>query len=215
MAMDWTWYLFSFEGRINRGKFWLAGLIIVCWMIFLLILLFVPLSYLFGEPQKLHIDLDNIFAVFDPQSYRGLSRSDLGSVTARTIILPLCLWVFLAAAVKRLHDRDRSGWWIIPFFVGPGLYNQFSDRLPDSYLNIFFTWPIAATYLWGMVELYFLPGTRWTNRFGANPLGKQQMRPRSATTRLRATTSWDQQGEIEMTPHTGSPPPGMHVNRGT
>ena len=33
--MDWTWYLFGFEGRINRAKCWLAALIIVCWMIFL------------------------------------------------------------------------------------------------------------------------------------------------------------------------------------
>jgi len=33
--MDYVWYLFSFEGRINRARYWLATLIIVCWMIFL------------------------------------------------------------------------------------------------------------------------------------------------------------------------------------
>ena len=32
--MDWTRYLFSFEGRINRAKYWFATLIILCWMIF-------------------------------------------------------------------------------------------------------------------------------------------------------------------------------------
>ena len=32
--MDWTWYLFSFNGRINRAKMWLAVLVILCWMIF-------------------------------------------------------------------------------------------------------------------------------------------------------------------------------------
>ena len=36
--MDFLWYLFSFDGRINRAKFWLAALIILCWMIFLAIL---------------------------------------------------------------------------------------------------------------------------------------------------------------------------------
>jgi uncharacterized membrane protein YhaH (DUF805 family) len=212
--MDWVWYLFSLEGRINRARFWLAGLIMVGWMIFLIMLLLVPVGYLLGGPQKLHLSLENVFAAFDPQSYRDLSWSDLASIIAQAIGLPPCLWVFLATAVKRLHDRDRSGWWMIPFFAVPGLYNQFSDRLPDSYLTVFFAWPIFATYLWGIVELYFLPGTRWTNRFGANPLGKQQMRPRGTTTRLRATTSWDQQGEIEMKPHIGSPPPGTHANRG-
>jgi uncharacterized membrane protein YhaH (DUF805 family) len=38
-AMDWTWFLFSFKGRINRAKYWLAGLIILCWMLFVLTLL--------------------------------------------------------------------------------------------------------------------------------------------------------------------------------
>src|SRR5262245_17029579 len=35
LAMDWVWYLFSFDGRINRAKYWLATLIVFCWMIFL------------------------------------------------------------------------------------------------------------------------------------------------------------------------------------
>jgi hypothetical protein len=27
-----------------------------------------------------------------------------------------------------------SGWWMVPFFFIPGLYEQFAERLPDSYL---------------------------------------------------------------------------------
>ena len=27
--MDWTWYLFRFDGRINRALFWLALLIVL------------------------------------------------------------------------------------------------------------------------------------------------------------------------------------------
>lgn len=210
------WYLFGFEGRINRAKYWLAGLVILCWMIFLMLLVFVPVSYLFGT-EKLNFDfnLDNIFAVFDPQSYRALSRSDLGSIVIHVIVTPSVLWMFLATAVKRLHDRDRSGWWLVVFFVLPGLGGQFAERLPDSYWVLLVIWPIPACYLWGVVELYFLPGTRSTNRFGPNPLGKQQTRSGSATTRLRTTTAWDQQGEIELAPHLGSPPPGMRVKPGT
>jgi Protein of unknown function (DUF805) len=125
------------------------------------------------------------------------------------------LWVFFAVSVKRLHDRDKSGWWMTLFFVVPGLYKQFEGRLPDSYLLLPISSAVFVLTIWGFVEIYFLPGTRWTNRFGPNPLGKQPTRPRSPTTRLRATTSWDQDSEIEMSPHMGSPPPGMHVNRGT
>jgi uncharacterized membrane protein YhaH (DUF805 family) len=213
--MDWVWCLFKFDGRINRARFWLAGLIIGCWMIFLMVLLFVPVGYLFGWPEEFNFSLRNIFAIVDPKSYHHLSRADLGVIVVNVITMPLLLWAFVAASVKRLHDRDMSGWWIVPFFAVPGVYHQFVDRLPHGYLIVFVTWPIAACHVWGVVELYFREGTRWTNRYGPDPLGKQPMRPRSGTERLRATTAWDPQGEIEMTPHRGSPPPGMHVNRGT
>ena len=208
-----VWYLFGFEGRINRAKYWLAGLVILGLMIFLMLLAFVPVNYLFGT-TKIDVNFDNVFAMFDPRSYRSLSRSDFGSIVLHAIVMPPVLWMFLATSVKRLHDRDRSGWWLVVFFVVPGLCGQFSDRLPDSWWVLFITWPIPACYLWGFVELYFLPGTRWTNRFGPNPLGKQPPQPRSPTTRLRATTAWDQQGEIELPPHLGSPPPGMRVKPG-
>jgi uncharacterized membrane protein YhaH (DUF805 family) len=212
--MDWVWYLFSFDGRINRAKMWLAGLVIGCWMIFLFMLLFLPIGYLFGWPEKFHFGIDDIFAVFDPRSYRGLSRSDIGSIIVHAAILPQLLWVFLATAVKRLHDRDRSGWWMVPFFFAPELYRHFQELLGGSFPATVFGNVSPILYTWGIVELYFLRGTRWTNRFGPNPLGKQQMRRRSPAERPRATTAWDQQSEIEMAPHTGSPPPGMHVNRG-
>jgi uncharacterized membrane protein YhaH (DUF805 family) len=212
--MDWVWYLFKFEGRINRAKYWLAGLIIVCWMIFLMLLLFVPVGYLFGRPEEFNFSLENIFAIVDPRSYHNLSRADLGVIIVNVIAMPLFLWVFVATSVKRLHDRDLSGWCIVPFFAVPGLYYQFVHALPHTYLVLFVVWPIPACHLWGVVELYFLPGTRWTNRFGPNPLGKQPMRPRSAEARRRATTAWEQDSEIEMLPHIGSPPTGMHVNRG-
>ena len=33
--MDYVWYLFRFDGRINRARCWLALLIMICWMLFL------------------------------------------------------------------------------------------------------------------------------------------------------------------------------------
>jgi hypothetical protein len=68
--------------------------------------------------------------------------------------------------------------------------------------------------IWAFVELYFLKGTRASNLFGPNPLRKQQARPRSTESRLRATTACDQTSEIELIPLVGSLPPSMHVKRG-
>ena len=133
--MDWTWYLFGFKGRINRAKCWLAGLIISCWMVFLMLLLILPIGYLFGSPVNFNFSIDNLFVIFIPASFRGLSRADIAVIVLNVLFMPLFLWVFLATTVKRLHDRDRSGWWMVPFFVVPSLYGQFAEWLPDSYCD--------------------------------------------------------------------------------
>ena len=68
--------------------------------------------------------------------------------------------------------------------------------------------------VWGFIELACLKGDASTNQFGPNPLGKQQTRPRSTGMRLRTTSAWDQESEIELAPHRASPLSSMHVNRG-
>jgi uncharacterized membrane protein YhaH (DUF805 family) len=60
--MDHKWLLFSFEGRINRAKYWLATLIILCWMIFVLMIL-ATLATVFGiGGGPLAIDVGSISA---------------------------------------------------------------------------------------------------------------------------------------------------------
>jgi hypothetical protein len=61
--------------------------------------------------------------------------------------------------------------------------------------------------LWGAIEMYFLKGSRKTNRFGPNPL----LQPLAGDTRSR----WHQQSELEFVPHKAGPPPQWRVKRGT
>jgi uncharacterized membrane protein YhaH (DUF805 family) len=230
--MDWVWLLFSFEGRINRAKFYLAGLVLLCWMI-LLLFLFVVLCAAYGDfrsfgldmgvaslhatldgPRSFHLGINDIFALVDPPTYRVLPRTDIAAALTHAVVTPLMLWVFFAVSVKRLHDRDKSGWWMVPFFVMPGLYKQFEARLPDSWFLLPVASAVFVLVVWAFVELYCLKGTRSSNLFGPNPLGKQQARPRSTESRLRATTAWDPLSGIELVPRIGSPPPSMHVKRG-
>jgi uncharacterized membrane protein YhaH (DUF805 family) len=211
--MDWTWYLFGFNGRINRAKFWLAGLIIICWMIFMMFLLFLPIGYFFGSATKFSLGIDNLLVVFDTAALRKMSRADIAVLIVNFLVMPLDLWVSLATSVKRLHDRDRSGWWLVPFFVIPCLYGRLEEYLPDSYWVLPLALIAFVLCVWGFIELLFLRGTKWTNRFGPNPLGKEQMRARTERDRLRATTPWDQESEIEMVPKAG-PPPVWHVKPG-
>ena len=220
--MDWTWYLFGFKGRINRAKYWLAGLVVVSLMIVFAGLVYSALTINFvahavGTPDgkvAFGFDLDDIFSVFDPAAWRALTFAKLPMVLVKAAGMVPFLWIFLATSIKRLHDRDKSAWWMLPFFALPGLYDHFSDLLPGSYFALVAGLIMFVLMIWGFVELYCLRGTKWTNRYGPNPLGKEQMRVRSERARLRATTAWDQESEIEMVPHKASPPPIWHVKRG-
>jgi len=218
--MDWVWFLFGFDGRINRAKVWLAMLVIVCWMIFIAMLM-LGIDGLFGNPAKsVHFNVNDVFAFVDPAVLRAAFlrlREGRESSPAHLVLAffhgvgtLLFVWVYLATAVKRLHDRDKSAWWMIPYFVYPGLYSQFVDRLPDSYFMLPFALAAFLLMIAGFVDIYCLRGTRWTNRFGSNPLPKTQSRPRTTS-----ASRWDQTSAYEFVPRSASTSAGTRVNRGT
>jgi len=207
--MDWVWFLFAFDGRINRAKAWLAVLVILCWMLFIAAVM-LGIDGLFGNPVKsVHFNINDIFAFVDPAVLRAAiarlregkeaSPAHLVLTFFHTAGTLLFAWVYLATSVKRLHDRDKSGWWIAPFFVVPGLYAQFVDRLPNSYLMFPLAVGMCVLMIWGFIEIYCLKGTRWTNQFGPNPLPKVQTRPRTTS-----ASRWDQTSSIELIPHQAS-----------
>jgi uncharacterized membrane protein YhaH (DUF805 family) len=201
--MDWTWYLFGFKGRIDRAKYWLAGLIIVCWMIFLAALTVASGIVSGGGKISFGFDIDDIFRIIDPATYHALAGAELPSLLIRAIGTALFLWVYFATSIKRLHDRDKSGWWMVPFFVVPGLYNQFADRLPDSYLVLPLALIAFVLCVWGFVEMYCLKGSRTTNRFGPNPVLP-----------VKAERRWEQHSAIKMMPHKAGPPPVWRIKPG-
>ena len=222
--MDWVWFLVGFDGRINRAKMWLSLLIILCWMIFVAMLLF-GVDRLFGfAVESVRFNVDAIFGIVDPAVLRALfARLRDGHQTSPAHLVIMFLkgvgtlvfvWVYVATSVKRLHDRDKSGWWMLLFFVLPGLYGQFVDRFPHSY----FMFPLASAAfilaIWGFVELFCLSGTRWTNRFGPSPLPKVQGRPRSGHGSYSSSSGWDQTDAMDFVPHVASPPAGAHGKRG-
>ena len=203
--MDWTWYLFRFDGRINRAKLWLA-MVVMFGLMMTVGLAIVATRSLFGNLAPFHFGASDLFRLLDPDTYRSFTLGDLPRLLIKLAVTSLLMWVYFATSIKRLHDRDKSGWWMVPFFAVPGLYNQFAERLPDSYADLPLAIAVAILCMWGFVEMYCLKGSRKTNRFGADPLAPK---PRPDT-----RPPWDQQSEIEMVPHTASPPPVWRVKPG-
>jgi uncharacterized membrane protein YhaH (DUF805 family) len=81
----------------------------------------------------------------------------------------------LAVGVKRLHDRNKSGWYLVLFYIVPGILvtagivvGTFMD---DSILLASILGLAAfAIGVWAFVELGCLRGTIGPNRYGPDPL---------------------------------------------
>jgi uncharacterized membrane protein YhaH (DUF805 family) len=118
--------LFSFDGRVGRAPYWLV----------LLAVMLID-SVAFGAVGG--------FELFDGDT---IAVERKGRFWALLVILP-SLWVGLVVTVKRWHDRNKSGRWVL--------------------LNLV---PVAG-WLWTLVECGFLRGTTGPNRFGQDPLRRR------------------------------------------
>lgn len=80
------------------------------------------------------------------------------------------VWLVVAAAVRRLHDRDRSGAMVLIFVALPwalaGLGTLDRHGLGEAVADLL----AIGLAAWGGVEMLLRPGTRGDNRHGADPL---------------------------------------------
>lgn len=122
---SWLEKWFSFQGRMSRADYWFDGVLVrAVAFVVLAVVLAVPLgvaAYVFGD------------GLLEP----------LGALLALGFGIAYG-WSELAISAKRLHDRERSGWWLLGMLV-PGL-------------NV-----------WVWVSIVILPGTPGHNRFGPDP----------------------------------------------
>ena len=201
--MDYKWLLFRFEGRIGRARYWLATLIILGSMIAALLVLAVAAGIFGIATGPLTINVIGISASFDLGTDDTAAKmSPLPQIVSNLLTLVFA-WFYAAVSIKRLHDRNKSGWWMIPFVAATGLYGQFGHWLGGSWAAVLVGLAVSTAFIWGMVEMAFVKGTNGPNRFGPDPLA-----PRETARR------WDQQSELEFVPHSAGPSPGAHVKRG-
>lgn len=149
--MDWTKLFFSFRGRINRGKYWLAILVYtIVWVAFIAVSI-----------SMIGSSTDDLFKL----AGAGLLLWAMGLA-----ILIVGTWSGVATGIKRLHDRDKSGWWIVVFWLGPSILGgvQASTNNPTVAMTIGFG--SIALAIWGLVELGLLRGTAGPNLYGPDPL---------------------------------------------
>jgi uncharacterized membrane protein YhaH (DUF805 family) len=136
--MPMSQLLFSFQGRLNRRPYWLTSIAIL-----VLILMLVAI----------------LFALMD--------AGVILLVILAVLYIPL-LWIAFALGAKRLHDRDKSAWWLLLFYVLPSILSNVADQASGSGILLLFISTVIS--IWAFVELGCLRGTVGPNRFGPDPL---------------------------------------------
>lgn len=142
MGLGFAWYFLSMKGRISRQEFWLGQ----AFLVVLVLLLEIKLTAYF-------------LAMRQPES-GAWNAGDL----AFTLALPFyfinaaLFWPVTAIVVKRLHDLNLSGWWVL---VSLALC-YVSAVINNSSLAFLFATTVMLAGL--------PPGTAGRNRFGADPL---------------------------------------------
>ena len=109
---------FSFEGRVSRSTYWLKYML--------------P-----------YIAIYFVLAMLDIES--GSFDYSTGYGTFSAIFTLLGLIPTLAIGIKRCHDRNRTGWFLLVSLI--------------PLLNI-----------WLLIEIWFLKGTEGKNKYGQDPL---------------------------------------------
>ncbi|VXC91118.1 DUF805 domain-containing protein [Sphingomonas sp. AX6] len=123
--MDYAWMPLQryaeFSGRSRRKEYWLFHLAII--------VVFVAVVILFGGSGVL----------FDPYSVGSSVTGVVVVIAALALVIPS-----LAVQVRRFHDQNRSGWFVLIGFI---------------------------PYVGSLIVFIFilLPGTPGDNRFGPNP----------------------------------------------
>ncbi len=139
-------FMFGASGRINRAKYWRS-----------LVLL----------------SAAGLFAGIILLTAAGLA-APLFIVALVVVFMPWLLWGF-AIHTERLHDRDKSAWWLLLFYGLPALLGYLANATlfagtVGHLLQPALALASLALSIWGFIEIGFLRGVAGSNRYGANPL---------------------------------------------
>jgi uncharacterized membrane protein YhaH (DUF805 family) len=114
--MDWQNLFLTNVGRLDRQPWWIGSIVIAVISIIARLIIHI----VFGHGSSIGHLLDGVIGL-------------------------LLLYPAINIGIKRFHDRDKSGWWVLIAFV-----------------------PIIG-WIWYIVECGFLPGTDGPNKYDPNP----------------------------------------------
>jgi uncharacterized membrane protein YhaH (DUF805 family) len=145
-------FMFGASGRINRAKYWRSILVYIVAGMMTAVILYTAA----GIAAPLFIAMVVL------------------------VLIPWLIWG-LSFTTERLHDRDKSAWWLVVFYVLPGVLTRIADISPftgvtDTVLRYILALAAFALSIWGFVEIGCLRGTPGENFYGPDPLAQAKRR---------------------------------------
>ena len=154
-------YLFGFGGRINRAKMWAIYVVVFAIDVAVMI-------------AGIALGQDGLDEISHPPPWGVKGTMAIAFFALMGIAF---FWSMLAITVKRLHDRNKSAWWLLFFYSAPiaiiaasatlGVIPKEGSAPPAFGVALLV---LSAINLWYFVELFVLRGTEGPNRFGPDPL---------------------------------------------
>ena len=125
--------LMTYDGRISRSQYWMALLYYLGAMVAASAVVFVIAQVIPG----------------DASADGGFSVSGVRAIPFVIVVfacIGFLVWSGICVGIKRCHDRDKSGWWMLIQLV-----------------------PVIGPF-WYFIGAFCLRGTVGPNRFGEDPL---------------------------------------------
>ena len=159
--MSKVWRLFRFSGRARRGEYWLITILANIGLIMPVLVLARQSPDVSGSVPKINVAIN----------------LGSGAPEAALLVTLVSFALGLAVSARRLHDRGKSAWWLLLFYVVPfalTLTMQWAAQEQASAIFSITTLLLVALFVWAIVELGVLRGVDRWNAHGGNADSRAQ-----------------------------------------
>ena len=149
-------WLFGHQGRIRRLQYW-AGLGIVLALSIVNVIIVMALG------------LVDFTSATEAQMSGDALAAFMANLPFMVLGLPIT-WITIALGVKRFHDRNRSGYWLLPVQLAPYVIGTVSLALGVQNPIVLALYGLSTLVTFaGFIYLGFFPSDPHNNQYGAGP----------------------------------------------